>query len=103
MTAFRRPIRSALQTALIGGLAAAAAFGVGEDWEATFDKQAVAAVADRSKAKAEGKGGGLGLSVLYGIVRAHNGDVEVTSNLGAGTRFVVTLPLNAAERPEDSF
>jgi two-component system NtrC family sensor kinase len=53
--------------------------------------------------KAEGKGVGLGLSVLYGIVRAHNGDVEVTSNLGAGTRFVVTLPLNAAERPEDSF
>jgi two-component system NtrC family sensor kinase len=52
--------------------------------------------------KAEGKGVGLGLSVLYGIVRAHNGDVEVTSNLGEGTRFVVTLPLNAAARPEDS-
>jgi two-component system NtrC family sensor kinase len=43
--------------------------------------------------KPEGKGVGLGLAVLYGIVQAHDGDVEVTSTPGQGTTFVVTLPL----------
>lgn len=43
--------------------------------------------------KPEGKGVGLGLAVLYGIVQAHDGDVEVFSTPGSGTRFVVKLPL----------
>jgi signal transduction histidine kinase len=43
--------------------------------------------------KPEGKGVGLGLAVLYGIVRAHEGEVDVQSRFGEGARFVVTLPL----------
>ena len=43
--------------------------------------------------KPEGKGVGLGLAVIYGIVQAHDGDVDVFSTPGAGSRFVVTLPL----------
>lgn len=43
--------------------------------------------------KSERKGVGLGLAVLYGIVQAHDGDVEVFSAPGAGSRFVVKLPL----------
>jgi two-component system NtrC family sensor kinase len=43
--------------------------------------------------KAEGKGVGLGLAVLYGIVQAHEGEVEVTSQHDEGTTFTVTLPL----------
>jgi two-component system NtrC family sensor kinase len=43
--------------------------------------------------KAEGKGVGLGLAVLYGIVKAHEGEVEVTSQRNGGTTFTVTLPL----------
>jgi len=43
--------------------------------------------------KAEGKGVGLGLAVLYGIVKAHDGEVEVTSAKNVGTTFNVTLPL----------
>jgi len=43
--------------------------------------------------KAEGKGVGLGLAVLYGIVKAHDGEVEVTSKRNEGTTFTVTLPL----------
>jgi two-component system NtrC family sensor kinase len=43
--------------------------------------------------KPEGKGVGLGLAVLYGIVRAHDGEVEVTSRRDQGTTFTVTLPL----------
>ena len=42
--------------------------------------------------KGEGKGVGLGLAVVYGIVDAHRGDIEVKSTLGEGTTFTVTLP-----------
>jgi two-component system, NtrC family, sensor kinase len=45
--------------------------------------------------KAEGKGVGLGLAVLYGIVKAHDGEVEVTSQRNQGSSFSVTLPLKA--------
>jgi two-component system NtrC family sensor kinase len=45
--------------------------------------------------KPEGKGVGLGLAVLYGIVRAHDGEVEVVSQRNEGTSFTVTLPLKA--------
>ncbi|HTZ31316.1 MAG TPA: ATP-binding protein [Methylomirabilota bacterium] len=48
--------------------------------------------------KAEGKGVGLGLAVLYGIVKAHDGEVEVTSTKNVGTTFTVTIPL----RPRSS-
>ncbi len=44
--------------------------------------------------KGEGKGVGLGLSVVYGIVEAHGGDIEVKSQVGEGTTFIVTLPLS---------
>ena len=45
--------------------------------------------------KAEGKGVGLGLAVLYGIVKAHDGEVEVASQRNEGTSFSGTLPLKA--------
>jgi signal transduction histidine kinase len=45
--------------------------------------------------KAEGKGVGLGLAVLYGIVKAHEGEVEVVSKRNEGTTFTVTLPLKS--------
>ncbi|MFH7321046.1 ATP-binding protein [Desulfurivibrio sp. D14AmB] len=41
-------------------------------------------------------GTGLGLSITYGLVRELGGDIQVESVVGAGTRFFVTLPLNAA-------
>ncbi|MFA6002131.1 MAG: PAS domain S-box protein [Thermoleophilia bacterium] len=38
-------------------------------------------------------GSGLGLSVAYGIVNRHGGDIMVESKPGDGTRFVVRLPV----------
>ncbi|HPT27215.1 MAG TPA: ATP-binding protein, partial [Bryobacteraceae bacterium] len=51
--------------------------------------------------KPDGKGVGLGLAVLYGIVEAHDGHVEVRSGKGLGSTFTVTLPLNATGRSEE--
>lgn len=40
-----------------------------------------------------GKGTGLGLSLVYEIAQKHSGTIEVKSELGAGTKFVLSLPL----------
>jgi len=43
--------------------------------------------------KSKQKGSGLGLSVSYGIIRRHNGTIEVKSKINEGTTFIVKLPL----------
>ncbi len=39
------------------------------------------------------KGVGLGLSVCYGFVKEHGGDIQVRSEVGSGTTFTITFPL----------
>jgi PAS domain S-box-containing protein len=38
-------------------------------------------------------GTGLGLSLSYGIIKAHGGDIEVESHQGQGTKFIISLPI----------
>ena len=39
------------------------------------------------------KGTGLGLAVTWGIVDNHNGTISVKSKLGAGTTFIIRIPV----------
>ena len=43
--------------------------------------------------KAVGKGTGLGLSIVYSIIENHKGTLEVNSEVGQGTTFIITLPI----------
>ena len=43
--------------------------------------------------KPAGKGTGLGLSLSYDIVKSHGGDLQMETTEGAGTTFIITLPV----------
>ena len=45
------------------------------------------------------KGVGLGLSVCYGFIKDHGGDIQVESRLGSGTTFSIVLPTSAEAEP----
>ncbi len=44
--------------------------------------------------KEVGQGTGLGLSVSYGIIRAHKGDIRVNSPREKGAEFIIMLPVD---------
>jgi hypothetical protein len=43
--------------------------------------------------KTVGKGTGLGLSIVYSIIENHKGTLEVETQEGQGTNFIITLPV----------
>ncbi|GAW65460.1 histidine kinase [Geoanaerobacter pelophilus] len=47
--------------------------------------------------KPAGRGPGLGLTVSYGIVKRHGGDIDVRSTVGKGTEVTVTVPLRQSK------
>lgn len=44
-----------------------------------------------------GEGTGLGLSISYSIIEEHNGTIEVLSDPGLGSEFIITLPFIRSE------
>jgi signal transduction histidine kinase len=44
-------------------------------------------------------GSGLGLAFVHRIVRDHGGNISVTSKMGTGTTFIITLPAYPREDP----
>jgi len=42
------------------------------------------------------QGSGLGLAIVRKIIDAHDGRIDVSSTLGQGTRFRVTIPVESA-------
>jgi signal transduction histidine kinase len=50
-----------------------------------------------------GQGTGLGLSLCHGIVSSHGGTIEVSSEIDAGTTFIISLPVESvAGVPNDT-
>ena len=43
-------------------------------------------------------GSGLGLTMTYKVIKEHNGDIQVHSEIGSGTLFTITLPLSRTEK-----
>lgn len=48
------------------------------------------------------EGTGLGLGSVYGIVRRHDGEIEIQTEQGRGTSVAISLPLERASRPPDA-
>jgi len=43
--------------------------------------------------KEEGEGTGMGLSIVYGIVKNHQGNIRVNTQVGKGSSFIMNIPI----------
>ncbi|MFC5711896.1 ATP-binding protein [Thalassorhabdus alkalitolerans] len=57
---------------------------------------------EKSRARQYG-GTGLGLAIVKNLVELHNGNIEVSSQLGKGTVIIVAFPINRREKRDEGF
>ena len=48
--------------------------------------------------KEQGRGTGLGLSICHGLIQSHGGTIDVESQPGEGTSFIVRLPVHSSSQ-----
>jgi two-component system NtrC family sensor kinase len=48
--------------------------------------------------KQVGEGTGLGLSIAHSIIKSHNGEIQIKSEEGKGTEFIIILPLSQSHK-----
>ena len=48
--------------------------------------------------KEVGEGTGLGLSISFGIIKQHEGNIEVQTEEGHGTKFIISLPVTKKKK-----
>ncbi|SDE09670.1 hypothetical protein SAMN04487996_103334 [Dyadobacter soli] len=53
--------------------------------------------------KQVGDGTGLGLSIVFKIIEVHSGNIQVNTEVGEGTEFLITLPVKKKARPIPDF
>ena len=111
---FTNLVLNAVQ-AMPGGGSLTVASGMGEDRETVHISFTDTGVGISEKnldkifepfftSKKVGEGTGLGLSVSYGLIKNHGGEIKVKSKAGRGTTFTVILPVRGegvAARSED--
>jgi signal transduction histidine kinase len=51
--------------------------------------------------KGIGKGTGLGLSISYAIIKEHEGQISVRSELGKGTQFTISIPTDLDKQKQE--
>lgn len=102
-------LMNAIEAMTDGGVLSVAAVHLNEEIEITLKDTGCGIVAERLphifepfySSKSEGTGVGLGLSVAYGIIEAHKGDIGVDSTPGVGSTFTVRIPRRLEEGKKD--
>ncbi|WP_432646362.1 sensor histidine kinase [Mitsuokella sp.] len=76
--------------------------GIAEDDQKKIFERFYRADSSRTKAAGSVGGTGLGLSIASWIAEQHDIKIEVESQLGEGTKFILTIPLAAEQKKENN-